>query len=142
MDTLSEKLLDGTWTDANQFENDITVAMESEDDSHNEKQSSVDRELACHASETNILRCDSESNMDKRAREIFLELERIKRVVRDGASVPLSTLKEDPQKAYEKNVCDDRIEVERHMRKHKVQKSGYDQTFHDIEFRQEACGCF
>ena len=144
MDTpLSEKLLDGTWTDANHFENDITVAMESEDDSHNGKQCSVDRELACHASEMNILRCDtgsSESNMDKRAREVFLELERIKRVVRDGTSVPLSTSKEDPQNAYEKNVCDDRIEVERHMRKHKVQKSGYDQTFHDIEYRQEARG--
>ena len=133
MDTCKlPKLLDGTWADANQFENDITVEIES-----NYARGTSEGD----GSRDNILGSDSESSMAKQAREIFLELERIKRVVRDGTSVSLSALKEDSQNAQGGNSRDDCVlEVEHQTREQKVQKSGYDLTLHGVEIGKQACG--
>lgn len=140
---ISEKLLDDTWTDSNQFEKDIIDAMEnnytggaSNDEGHDEKKSSDDRKPASHGSDTIDLGADSDSNMDKGARAIFFELERIKRVICDATSVPLSTLNEDPQKTHGRKVCNDHtVEVEHQLRKEKVRDRGY-----GVEIGQQARG--
>lgn len=158
---LSEGLLDVTWIDANQFENDLLDAMKrnytrgaENGVNHDEKQSS-DRPSESDQMEsstisaakgvcllstvspiilgeyvesggfyTDVVEGDNKRIMDHRPREIFLELEKIKRVVRGVESVPSSTLNAAPRRACErKEHVGKNDNIEQQSRKHKIQKN-------------------
>lgn len=126
---LSEKLLDGTWADFNQFENDIIVAMEGDgkDDNQNGKQFYASQ--PDDGSDDSVLGGESKSIIDKQARKVFLELEKIKRVIRGAGGVP--------QNAHVRKVCDDRSDEFQHDANQNIQKSGSDLI---LETGQQVCG--